>query len=99
MHGKVRALRGGIKVLECLAHFPSNMQALCTFFRDFSHQGLFGSFSSFNTASAADEVAPGADRSNPASSIWYHRVDASPGMIHLSVYLLPEDVPHHSHDG
>ena len=37
-------------------------------------------------------------RSNPAIAIWYYRVDGSPGMIRLSVYLLPKDVLHRSHD-
>src|SRR5215468_10399249 len=51
MHGKVLVLRGGIKVLECFANFPSDVQALCTFFLDFSHQGLLGSLSAFNPSS------------------------------------------------
>jgi hypothetical protein len=51
MHGKVRVLRGGIKVLECFPQFLNDLQPLRTFFRDFSHQGLLGSFSAFNASS------------------------------------------------
>jgi len=51
MHRKISVLRGSIKVLECLANLLGDVQPLGTFFLDFSHQGLFGSFSSFNTAS------------------------------------------------
>jgi hypothetical protein len=99
MHGKVRVIRGGIKVLECLANFPSDVQALRTFFLDFSHQGLLGRLTGFDTPSGQEEVPAIAYRSNPTIAIWYHSVDSSPGMIRVSVYLGTEDVLYLSHDG
>jgi hypothetical protein len=99
MHREIRVLRRGIKVLERLPNVPSDAQALRTFFLDFSHQGLFGSFSSFNTASGQEEVPARAYRSNPAMTIWYHSVNSSPGMIRVSVYLGTKDVLRLSHDG
>jgi hypothetical protein len=69
LHREIRVLRGDIKVLERLPNFPSDVQALRTFFLDFSHQGLFGGFSSFNTASGQEEVPAIAYRSNPAIAI------------------------------
>jgi hypothetical protein len=98
MHSKVRIIRGGIKVLECLANFPSDAQPLCTFFRDFSHQGLLRRLIGFDTSSRQKEVLARAYRSNPAIAIWYHRVDGSPGMIRMSVYLGTKDMLYLSHE-
>src|SRR5262245_784979 len=42
MHRKIGIFRGGIKVLEHIANFLSDVQPLRTFFLDFSHEGLFG---------------------------------------------------------
>jgi hypothetical protein len=98
MHGKVLVIRGGIKVLECLANFPSDVQALRTFFLDFSHQGLLGRLTGFNTASRQEEVSARAYHSNPAFAVWDHRIDGSPSMIRRSVYPRTEDVLHLSHD-
>jgi len=99
MHGKVLVIRGGIKVLECLPQFLNDLQPLRTFFRDFSHQGLFGSLSAFNTSSGQEEVPAIAYRSNSAIAVSYHSVDGSPGMIRVFVYLGTEDVLYLRHDG
>jgi hypothetical protein len=94
-----QSCRKSVKVLECLANFPSDVQALRTFFLDFSSQGLLGSLSSFNTSSGQEEVPTIAYRSNSAITVWYHSVDSSPGMIRVSLYLGTKDVLHLSHDG
>jgi hypothetical protein len=98
MHGKVLVLRGGIKVFECLANFPSDGQALRTFFRDFSHQSLFGRLTGFDTSSGQEEVPARAYHSNSAFAVWDHGVDGSPSVIRVPVYLGTEDVLHLSHD-
>ena len=66
MHGKVLVISGGIKVLECLAKFPSDVQPLGTFFLDFSHQGVLGRFTGFDTTSGQEEMPAITYRSNPA---------------------------------
>jgi hypothetical protein len=98
MHCKVLVIRGGIKVLECLANFSSDGQALRTFFLDFSSQGLLGRLSGFDTASGQEEVPAIAYSSNSAIAVSYHSLDGSPGMIRVSIYLLTEDVLYLSHD-
>ena len=65
MHGKVRVIRGGIKVLECLANFPSDVQPLGTFFLDFSHQGLLGRFTRFDTTSGQEEMPSASVQQQP----------------------------------
>lgn len=99
MHGKVLVVRSSIKVLECFANFLGDVQPLGTFFRDFSHQGLFGRLTSFETASGQEEVSIYLDGRNPACTVWYDGVDGSSGMIRVAVYLGAEDVLHLSHDG
>jgi hypothetical protein len=98
MHGKVLVIRGGIKVLECLANFPSNVQPLGTFFLDFSHEGLLRRLTGFNTSSGQEEVPARAYHSNSAFAVWDHGVDGSPSVIRVPVYLGTEDVLHLSHD-
>jgi hypothetical protein len=99
MHGKVLVIRGCIKVLECFANFPGDVQPLGTFFLDFSSQGLLGRLSGFDTTSGQEEVPARAYRSNSAIAVSYHSIDGSPGMIRVSVYLRAEDSLHLGQDG
>ena len=99
MYGKVLVIGGGIKVLECFANFPSDVQALRTFFRDFSHQGLFESLSALNTSSGQEEVSMRLDGRHHAYAVSYHSIDGSPSVIRVSVYLCTKDVLYLSHDG
>jgi hypothetical protein len=99
MHCKVLVIRGSIKVLECLTNVLGDVQPLCTFFRDFSHQGLFWSLSFFNTSSGEPEMSMLLDGRHPAFAVSYHSIDGSPSMIRVSVYLLTEVVLHLNHDG
>ena len=99
MHGKICLLRGGIKVLECLPYFLSDVQPLRTFFLDLSHQGLFGRLTGFYPSSREPEVPMCLDGCHPACTVWDNGVDGSPTMIRVAIYLGTEDVLHLSHDG